>query len=57
MVQNKISIAFVIAAATIAPVAALPIRGEHGGEFGLHFPEHPHRHHLIEVPLPQDPIE
>ena len=56
MVQIKLSVAFVLAAAAIAPVVAQPIhegRG-HVGHHG-HHGHHHHHHHHAEAPAPQDP--
>ena len=56
MVQIKLSIAFVLAAAAIAPVIAQPIREGRGhvGHHG-HHGHHHHHHHHAEAPAPQDP--
>ena len=54
MVQIKLHIAFVLAAAAIAPVVAQPIheRGEFSGHVGR---RHHHHHPYVEAPVPQDP--
>ena len=62
MVQIKLSVAFVLAAAAIAPVVAHPI-GErlevrehhHHGHHGYHGHHHHHHHHEAAAPPPDAP--
>lgn len=54
MAQIKLSIAFVLVSAAIAPIIAQPIRDDHefAGNVG-HEPHHRHHHHQEGVAIPE----
>ena len=66
MVQIKLSIAFVLAAAAIAPVVSQPIAISESGEslearephhHHHHHHRHHHRHHAASMEAPPAPVE